>query len=409
MSDSTTPAPQTSPAPRAGRRSAIRPAGGQTIFSRMTALAAETGALNLGQGFPDADGPEAVLAAARQAIADGANQYPPARGERTLLEAIAAHQHHWYGLEVSPDTDVLVTVGATEALASAILAFVELGDEVVVFEPTYDSYAADIARAGGVRRTVPLRFPDFALDEDALAAAFSERTALVLLNTPHNPTGKVFTAAECATIAEHAARHDAVVISDEVYEHLAIAPHEHMPFASTPGMPERTLTISSGGKTFSTTGWKIGWVSGPADLVAAVASVKQFLTFASGTPLQHGIAAGLCLPDAFFAEQRAEMAARSALLVDGLTRAGFDAVAPQGGYFVLADAAPLGVDDAAEFALRLPTEAGVVAIPASAFCDDPDASGMTSVLRFAFCKQRSVIDAAIERLVDTYGRSARTT
>lgn len=182
-----------------------------------------------------------------------------------------------------------------------------------------------------------------------------------------------------------------------------------MPFASTPGMPERTLTISSGGKTFSTTGWKIGWVSGPADLVAAVASVKQFLTFASGTPLQHGIAAGLCLPDAFFAEQRAEMAARSALLVDGLTRAGFDAVAPQGGYFVLADAAPLGVDDAAEFALRLPTEAGVVAIPASAFCDDPDASGMTSVLRFAFCKQRSVIDAAIERLVDTYGRSARTT
>lgn len=370
----------------------------------MTALAAQTGALNLGQGFPDADGPAIVLDTARAAIADGVNQYPPARGERVLLEAVAEHQRRWYGLEVSPDTDVLVTVGATEALASAILALVEPGDEIVVFEPTYDSYAADIALAGGVRRTVPLCFPDFALDEAALEAAFSDRTAVVLLNTPHNPTGKVFTRAECAKIAELAARHDAVVISDEVYEHLAFAPHEHVPFAATPGMAERTLTVGSGGKTFSTTGWKIGWISGPSDLVAAVVGVKQFLTFASGAPLQRGIAAGLRMPGSFFADQCGDMAERCALLVDGLTRAGFDAVAPQGGYFVLADAAPLGVEDAAEFALRLPTEAGVVAIPASVFCDDPADAAMTSVLRFAFCKQRSVIEAAIERLVDTYGR-----
>lgn len=358
--------------------------------------------MNLGQGFPDSDGPSEVLDAAVAAIRDGVNQYPPARGLPTLTEAISRHQERWYGLALDPQSQVLVTTGATEAIAASILAFVSPGDEVVMFEPYYDSYAAMVTMTGGVRRTVPLRFPDLSLDVDALRAAFSDRTAVVLLNTPHNPTGKVFSAEELAVIAELAEQHDAIVMSDEVYEHLTYdAPH--VPMASVGRMAERTLTFGSGGKTFNTTGWKIGWVTGPADLVAAVAGVKQFLTFAGGAPLQPGIAAGLDLPTSFFTGLREQMVGRRDLLLEGLQRAGFTTSVPAGGYFVLADAAPLGVTNAADFALELPTTAGVVAVPTSVFCDDPQATGKTSVLRFAFCKREERIAEAARRLVDTFG------
>lgn len=389
-----------------GKRSTIRQPGASTIFARMTQLAQETGAINLGQGFPDTDGPAAVLGAARDAIEQGLNQYPPARGLPVLLEAIAQHQQQWYGIDVDPRTDILVTVGATEAIASALLAFVSPGDEVVMFEPYYDSYAAMVTMAGGRRRCVPLRFPTFELDVEALEAAFSERTAVVVLNTPHNPTGKVFTSEELAVIARLAEQHDAIVLSDEVYEHLVLDAERHVPIASLPGMAERTLTISSGGKTFNTTGWKVGWLSGPEDLVATVAAVKQYLTFAACGPFQTGIARGLQMPTTFFEGRRQEMKACRDHLMGGLAAAGFDVAAPEGGYFVLADAAPLGVCDAADFALALPREAGVVAVPASVFCDDPEATGLQTVMRFAFCKQPSTVEAACTRLVDRYAQSS---
>ena len=388
-----------------GRRNTIPAPGDATIFARMTALATQTGAVNLGQGFPDSDGPDAVLDAAVDALRGGLNQYPPARGTSALVEAVAAHQHDWYGIDLDPTTQVLVTVGATEAIAASLLALVSPGDEVVMFEPYYDSYAAMVTMAGGVRRTVPLRFPDFAIDEAALGAAFSDRTAVVLLNTPHNPTGKVFTRDELITIARLAEAHDAVVLCDEVYEHLVFDGRAHVPMATLPGMAERTLTVGSGGKTFHTTGWKIGWVSGPSDLVAVVAGVKQYLTFASGTPLQPGVAAGLRLPRSFFDGLRDEMADRRDLLLSGLQRAGFRVVRPEGGYFVLADAGPLDSRDGEAFALALPVDAGVVAVPASVFCDDPGITGMRSVLRFAFCKQRSTIDEAVTRLVEKYANA----
>lgn len=387
-----------------GKRSTIAPASGTSIFARMTQLATETEAVNLGQGFPDSDGPDRVLETAINAIRGGRNQYPPATGTPELTSAIVGHHRRWYDLDLDARTQVLVTTGATEAIAASILSLVSPGDEVVVFEPYYDSYAAMVKMAGGVRRTVPLRFPDFLLDEDALAAAFSERTGVVLLNTPHNPTGKVFSRDELDVIARLARRHDAIVMCDEVYEHLAYAPHEHVPMATLPGMAERTLTFGSGGKTFNTTGWKVGWVTGPADLVAVVNGAKQFMTFGTGTPLQVGVAAGLELEDSFFDELRIDMAGRRDLLAAGLRRAGFDVVVPQGGYFVLADAAPLGVDDAEKFSLQVPGDAGVVAVPASVFCDDPAAARMDTVMRFAFCKQPATIDAAVARLVDTYGK-----
>src|SRR5215203_1681057 len=262
-----------------------------TIFAEMSALAVRTGAINLGQGFPDTDGPQSLLEDAVAAIRGGGNQYPPGPGVAALREAVAAHQSRFYDLAVDPD-DVLVTVGATEAIAAAVLAFTEPGDEVVTFEPYYDSYAATIALAGAARRTSVLRFPDFAVDEAALRAAFSSRTRLVLLNTPHNPTGKVFTHAELELIGRLAAEHDAVVVADEVYEHMTYGV-PHVPIATLPGMAERTLTISSAGKTFSVTGWKVGWLHGPPQLVAAVKAAKQFLTYVSGAPFQPAIATAL--------------------------------------------------------------------------------------------------------------------
>jgi N-succinyldiaminopimelate aminotransferase len=369
---------------------------GTTIFAEMTALAARTGAVNLGQGFPDSDGPPAMLQAAKAAIDAGRNQYPPGPGVPELLEAIAAHQARFYGIPVDPHSQVLVTVGATEAIAATVLALCEPGDEVVTFEPYYDSYAATIALAGAVRRTSVLRFPDFAVDEASLRAAFSPRTRLVLLNTPHNPTGKVFSRAELELVASLAREHDAWVVTDEVYEHLVFDGATHIPVTTLPDMASRTLTISSAGKTFSATGWKVGWVSGPAEAVAAVRAVKQFLTFVGSGPFQPAVALALGLDDEVYAGLSASLQAKRDLLVDGLRRAGLAVSVPEATYFVVADAAPLGAQDAVEFCRQLPSVAGVVGVPVSVFHDDADAA--RTLVRFAFCKRDDVLHEAVRRL-----------
>ena len=369
---------------------------GTTIFATMSALAAEHGAINLGQGFPDTDGPAEVLEAAVTAIRTGRNQYPPGAGVPELLEAVAAHQKRFWGIDLDPTNEVLVTVGATEAIAATVLALVQPGDEVVTFEPYYDSYAATIALAGGVRRTSVLRFPDFEVDEASLRAAFSSRTRLVLLNTPHNPTGKVFTREELELVCALAVEHDAWVVTDEVYEHLTFDGAEHVAVATLPGMRERTLTISSAGKTFSTTGWKVGWVSGPAEAVAAARAVKQFLTYVGSGPFQPAVAAGLALPDEVFAGLAASLSGKRDRLVDGLRQAGMEVSVPRGTYFVIADAAPLGAVDALAFCHELPARAGVVGVPVSVFHDDVDAA--RTLVRFAFCKRDDVLDEACRRL-----------
>lgn len=369
---------------------------GTTIFAEMSALAVEHDAVNLGQGFPDTAGPLPVLDAAIAAIDAGRNQYPPGPGVPQLREAIAAHQRHWYGLDWDVNSEVLVTAGATEALAAAILALCEPGDELIAFEPFYDAYDADAVLAQATLVPVRLDWPEFALNIDRLAAAITPNTRAILLNTPHNPTGHVFSRAELEQIAELAVAHDLIVITDEVYEHLAFDEHRHIPIASLPGMRDRTLTISSGGKTFATTGWKIGWVTGVAELVSAVMAVKQWLTYVNAGPFQEGIAAGLALPDAEFAAIREQLRAGRDLLVPALVDAGF-AVAPvNGGYFAVADAAPLGVTDAAQLCRELPERIGVAAVPLSAFYRD--ASGAESLVRFAFCKRPEVLREAAARL-----------
>jgi N-succinyldiaminopimelate aminotransferase len=369
---------------------------GTTIFAEMTALATEHGAVNLGQGFPDTDGPRVMLEAAKTAIDAGRNQYPPGPGVPELLDAVATHQRRFYGIEVDPRREVLVTVGATEAIAATILALCEPGDEVVTFEPYYDSYAASIALAGAVRRTSVLRFPDFAVDEESLRAAFSERTRMVLLNTPHNPTGKVFTRAELDLICSLAREFDAWVVTDEVYEHLVFDGATHTPVASLPDMWARTLTISSAGKTFSATGWKVGWVSGPAEAVAAVRAVKQFLTFVGSGPFQPAVAVALGLDDEVYAGLSVALQGKRDLLVAGLRSAGLEVSVPAGTYFVVADAAPLGATDALAFCRELPARAGVVGVPVSVFHDDPDVA--RTLVRFAFCKKDDVLREAVDRL-----------
>ena len=369
---------------------------GTTIFAEMTALATQHGAVNLGQGFPDTDGPREMLEAAKAAIDGGRNQYPPGPGVPELLDAISVHQSRFYGLDVDPRSEVLVTVGATEAIAATILALCEPGDEVVTFEPYYDSYAASIALAGARRRTSVLRFPDFAVDEQSLRAAFSARTRMVLLNTPHNPTGKVFSRAEIDLICSLAREFDAWVVTDEVYEHLVFGAAAHVPVATLPGMWERTLTISSAGKTFSATGWKVGWVSGPAAAVAAVRAVKQFLTFVGSGPFQPAVAVALGLDDSVYAGLSRSLEAKRDLLVDGLRSAGLEVSVPEGTYFVVADAAPLGAVDALAFCRELPARAGVVGVPVSVFHDDVDAA--RTLVRFAFCKRDEVLRDAVGRL-----------
>jgi N-succinyldiaminopimelate aminotransferase len=383
-----------------GADGVVRP----TIFAEMTALAARTGAINLGQGFPDVDGPASVARAAADAVLAGHNQYPPGRGIPELREAVAEHQSREYALAVDPDTQVLVTAGATEALAAAVLALAGPGDEVVTLDPFYDSHAAAVALAGARHVTVPLvRGPDgFRLDRAALATAVSDRTRLILLNTPHNPTGAVLTPDDLAAVAAVASARDLVVLTDEVYEHLVYDGRAHVPIATLPGMAERTLTVSSAGKTFSFTGWKVGWVTGPAELVDAVLTVKQFLTFVNAAPLQPAVA--FALRDAGVREWVGELAAslqhRRDLLVDGLRAAGFDVVVPHGTYFVLADAAPLGYDDGARLARELPARAGVVSVPATAFTHpgSPTAGTLASWLRFTFVKREDVLAEAARRL-----------
>ena len=369
---------------------------GTTIFAEMSARAVATGSINLGQGFPDRDGPARIARAAADAILEGrGNQYPPGPGVHELRRAIAAHAERFYGLSYDPATEVLVTAGATEAVAATLLALVEPGDEVIAFEPYYDSYAANIAMAGGVRVPVTLRPPGFRPDLDELAGKITDQTRLILLNSPHNPTGSVFTRAELAAIARLAVERDLLVVTDEVYEHLAYQ-GEHVPIASFPGMRERTVSISSAGKTFSFTGWKIGWVQAAPELVTAVKTVKQFLTFVNGGPFQYAIAEALALPDEYYAALRDELRVQRDLLTAGLSEIGFEVYPPEGTYFVIADIKPLGERDGIEFCRTLPQRVGVVAIPAAVLYDHAEAA--RTQVRFAFCKRPEILTEALARL-----------
>lgn len=372
---------------------------GTTIFAEMSALALQTGSINLGQGFPDTDGPEEVREAAVRALRDGrGNQYPPGPGVPELRTAIAAHQERRYGLSYDPDAEVLVTAGATEAIAASLLALLEPGDEVIALEPYYDSYAACIAMAGGTRVPVTLRPHEgsFRLDLDELRAAVTDRTRLLLINTPHNPTGTVLTREELTAIAELAVERDLLVVTDEVYEHLVFDEAAHLPLATFPGMRERTVTIGSAGKTFSFTGWKVGWVTAAPGLVTAVRSAKQFLTYVASGPFQYAVAEALALPDSYFADFREDMLAKRDLLAAGLADAGFTVFKPAGTYFITTDIRPLGESDGFAFCRALPERAGVVAIPNAVFYDHREAGA--PFVRFAFCKQTGVLQEAVQRL-----------
>ena len=368
---------------------------GTTIFAEMSALAAATGAINLGQGFPDEDGPSEVLEAAVDAIRSGHNQYPPGIGIPELREAVADHQRRFYGIEVDPDDEVLVTAGATEAITAAVIALCEAGDEVILFEPFYDSYKAAVAIAGARPVAVPLEPPDWKFDPDRLAAAVTNNTRLVLVNTPHNPTGSVLSNDQLEDIARICRDRDLLALTDEVYEHL-IFDGTHVPLSTLPGMAERTLTVSSAGKTFSVTGWKVGWVYGPAELVSAVRTVKQFLTYVNAGPFQPAVATGLGLPDSYFKGAASALRERRDILCAGLEAAGLGVSPPEATYFVVANISPLGERDGRDFCLSLPARCGVVAVPASAFYDDPTAP--RPLVRFAFCKRREVLEEAARRL-----------
>ncbi|HET9258426.1 MAG TPA: pyridoxal phosphate-dependent aminotransferase [Pseudonocardiaceae bacterium] len=369
-----------------------------TIFAEMTELAARTGAVNLGQGFPDTDGPPGMLEVARSAIAAGQNQYPPGAGIPELRHAVAGHRAARYGLAHDPDSEVLITVGATEAISAALLALVQRGDEVLLVEPYYDSYAAAVALAGARRRCVPLvpEADGFVLDLDTLAAAITPATRVLLLNSPHNPTGSVLRHSELAGIAALAVKHDLLVITDEVYEHLVFDAAAHLPIATFPGMARRTLSVSSAGKTFSVTGWKIGWVCGPAPLVAAVRAAKQVLTFVGGGPFQPAVAHALRDEREWIEEHREALGGKRDRLATGLRTAGFGVRRSMGTYFICADVGPLGYSDGLRFCRELPDRAGVVAVPVAVFADDP--APWRTLVRFAFCKREEVLDEAIARL-----------
>ena len=366
-----------------------------TIFAEMSALATSTRAVNLGQGFPDVDGPPEVIARAVQALREGENQYAPGLGVRALREAIARHQRSHYGLELDPDREVVVTTGCTEGIAAALLGLVNPGDVVVVLEPYYDSYPATIRMAGGVRRPVTLRAPDFRLDADELRAAVTPRTRFLLVNSPHNPTGTVLSRAELQAIRDVAVEHDLVVITDEVYEHLVYDGHDHVPLATLPGMFERTLTLSSAGKSYSFTGWKVGWATGPATLVGALLAAKQWLTYTSGSPLQPAVASALDEHADFPTALARDLRARRDLLCAGLAEVGLDVRVPEGTYFATTDISALGWPDGLAFCRALPGRAGVVAIPTQGFYDS-DAG--RHLVRWAFCKEPAVIEEALSRL-----------
>jgi len=373
-----------------------------SIFGEMSTLATQVGAINLGQGFPDTDGPDELKQVAIAAIRDGrGNQYPPPHGLPALREAIAAHQQRFYGLSPSAVSGVVVGTGASELIQSALLALVDDGDEVIVFEPWFDIYAAGISLARGVRVGVPMSGPDLRPNLEAFRAAVTPRTRVILLNSPHNPTGVVFTREELLTIAEIAIANDLVVISDEAYEHLWFET-PHVPISTLPGMWERTVTVGSGGKTFSFTGWKVGWASGPDDLIAAVRVVRQHLSYVSGGPFQYAMAHGLGMSDDYFADFRNDLAHKRDLLGEGLRSLGFAVIQPQGTYFLTTDVRPLGYVDGLTFCRDLPGRAGVVAIPHQVFCDDVSIGA--PYVRWAFCKRPDVLTAALDRLSAGLGR-----
>ena len=368
---------------------------GETIFAEMSALAVKTGAINLGQGFPDTDGPREIAELAIAAIRDGHNQYPPGLGIKKLRDAISHHQMRFYGLEFDSETEVLVTAGATEAIAASLLAICEQGDEIITFEPYYDSYAASIALAGGVRRVITLNTPDYSFSIDDLEKLITAKTKAILLNSPHNPTGKVFTHNELSQIANLCIEHDLVAICDEVYEHLVFE-GQHIPLIQYPGMRDRTIQISSAGKTFSFTGWKIGWVCAQPALLDTVRTAKQFLTYVNGAPFQHAIAEALNLPDHYFDNFLEDMKVKRDCLSQGLEKAGLTTFTPQGTYFVTADIENLGYEDGKQFCLDLPVQCGVVAVPNVVFYDNKDLGN--TLIRFAFCKRLDVLEEAVERL-----------
>ncbi|GAA4364783.1 aminotransferase class I/II-fold pyridoxal phosphate-dependent enzyme [Paeniglutamicibacter cryotolerans] len=370
---------------------------GVTIFEEITTLANRHGAINLGQGFPDTEGPAAIAEIAKQAISDGLNQYAPGSGSPDLRTAVAEHQARFHGQVLDPDTEVVITTGATEGIAAAVLAFVSSGDEVVTFEPFYDSYGATIALSGGVHRTVPLLAPDFQPDPEQLSSVVSDRTRMIILNNPHNPTGAVFGREVLEHIVALAIKHDALILSDEVYEHLTFGV-EHIPVSTLEGAGDRTLTLSSAGKTFSFTGWKVGWATGPAHLVAALRTVKQFLSYSSGPAFQPAVAAALRLPTGFFTGFAADLGARGEILATGLDQAGMTVYRPRGTYFIVADVAPLGFTDAAVLARSMPELIGVAGIPLSVFCHPEGADRTRSLMRFAFCKREDVLIEASRRL-----------
>lgn len=372
---------------------------GTSIFSEMTKLANERGAVNLSQGFPDFEGPRDILEGAVRALEDGHNQYGRSQGLPALVQAIAAHQQRCYGIALDPMTQVCATAGATEAIAAAFIGLLDAGDEVVLFEPFYDEYPAAAAMAGAFARVVTLKFPDFALDTAALEACVTERTRMIVVNTPHNPTGKVFRVDELDAIARLCVQHDLIALTDEVYEHITYDGARHLPLSMRPGMHERTVSISSTGKTFSFTGWKVGWATGSVDLIAAVQRAHQFLTFAAATPLHAAMARALDVhTDAFFAELARDYTQRRDFLVDVLREVGFEVSVPKGAYFALVSIRPLTNDeDDVTFAKRLIDEAGVAAIPPSAFYSR-DVDEGRSLLRFAFCKKPETLERAADSL-----------
>lgn len=377
---------------------------GASIFGEMTALAVATGAINLGQGFPNYDGPPEVLSAAQKQIAQGNNQYPPGIGVPDLRLAVSEHQSRFWGLTYDPDSEILITVGASEAIAGALLGILNAGDEVIVFEPLFDTYAGLIALADGLAIPVTLRSnygERFQFDPDELRKAVTPRTRAILLNSPHNPTGTVFTRDELQTIADVVIAHDLIVISDEVYEHLTFDHVQHIPIATIGDMRDRTITISSGGKTFNTTGWKIGWACGPRHLVHATQMAKQLFTFAGGTPFQAAIATGLRLPDSYFVTLAQDLQTKRDVLLTALTEADLNPVTPQGTYFITTDIRqrfPGG--DGLDFCRQLPHLCGIVAIPASVLYTPENQHEGEHYVRFAFCKQMETLEEAAHRLRD---------
>ena len=370
---------------------------GTTIFAEMSALAVRTDSINLGQGFPDTDGPNQVAEAAIRAIRDGHNQYPPGLGIESLRIAVSEHQKRFYGIEVDPETEVLITAGASEALAASLIALVEPGQEVITFEPYFDVYAAAIAMAGGKRRVVTLKTPDYSFDYEELVSKVNSNTRLILLNSPHNPTGKVFDHQELSQIAKLAVERDLLVITDEVYEHLVFDGLSHIPISTLPDMSERTLTISSAAKTFGFTGWKIGWAHGPSELLSAVRIAKQFLTYVNGAPFQHAIAEALKLDENYYMGLALDMAKKRDILCEGLEKAGFEVFRPSGTYYATVDIRPLGNEDGIEFCWDLPNRCGVVAVPNEVFYDNKNIG--KPLVRFAYCKKPEVLDHAVEKLL----------